>query len=71
MWLFIRGWDQPDMASAPKNAVLGKIKKCFHSPATNTQTDFTLTRGTANAKRPNSSLTNRRRVAGGEQRWID
>lgn len=71
MWLFIRGWDQPDMASAPTNAVLSKNKKCFNSRTTNTQTDFTLTRGTANAKWPNSSLTNRCCVAGGEQRWID
>lgn len=32
---------------------------------------FALTRGTAHTKWPNASLSNRCRVAGGEERWVD
>lgn len=72
MWLFIRGWLQPDMASAPTNAGFSKMRKVFLiSGTTNAEAAFSLTRGTAHAKWPNSSLTNRRSVAGGEQWWID
>lgn len=83
MWLLIRGWDQPDMASVPRHTrgsqyewisdtsaqklrfvlILAKNKK--------NKKNFALTRSTANPEWPNASLSNRCRVAGGEERWID